>query len=214
CKGEYDRARKDFEKAMEINPKYEYPVGNIGGIYFQQGKFSPALKWLNKALGMKDESNLFNEIYWFKILIYKEQGNKEFLEIALKKAENYIKKQIRKYPKKAFNYLDLAEIYCEAGKKIDEAKKLAKKGFKLKKDYYSHYVLGRVYLAEWKALKAVKEFEKAIKLNPSDIWSYYWLGKTYFYRLGDSETAKYYYEKGLKINPNFRLIKKELRKLK
>ena len=213
-KGEYERAKNDFEKAMELDPEDEYPVANMGEIYFQRGEFSSALEWLNKALNMKDESDVFNSVFYKKILIYKEQKNKEFIDIVLDKAEKYIKNQIKKYPKKAFNYLDLAEIYCEAEKKIDEAKKLVEEGFKLKKDYYAYYVSGRVYIASHQNEKAVKELKKAIELNPSHIWSYYWLGKIYFYRLKDSQNARYYYEQGLKINPNFRLIKKELGKLK
>ena len=161
---------------------------------------------------MKEESPFFNYCYWMKILIYKEQGNKEFLNVVLNKAENYIKNQIKKYPKKATNYFDLAEIYCESGQKIEEAEKLAKKGFELKQDYYSHYVLGRVYLVKREDAKAVKEFRKALELNSSHIWIHYWLGKAYYYRINDKESARYYFMQGLKINPKFRLIKEELRK--
>ncbi|MFH1958376.1 MAG: tetratricopeptide repeat protein [bacterium] len=212
-KGEYDRAIRDYNKAIELDPENEYPVKNLGGVYFQQGKLSLALKKLNEALNMKEKSNSFNYVYRMKILIYKERGNRDFLEITLKEAERYIKNQSDKYPKKPSNYLTLAEIYCEAGKNINEAEELTRKGGKLQKGYYPHYVRGRVCLAKGENKKAVDEFEKALELNPSHTLTCYWLGKTYFKRLKDKQKAEYYYKKGLKTNPNYRLIKEALRRI-
>jgi tetratricopeptide (TPR) repeat protein len=48
-KGQYDQVISDYNKAIEINPKYALAYYNMGCIYSFQNNFSKALKYLELA---------------------------------------------------------------------------------------------------------------------------------------------------------------------
>jgi tetratricopeptide (TPR) repeat protein len=45
-----DDAKKDFEKALEINPKYAPAASNLSAIYFKQKDYKKSLELANKAV--------------------------------------------------------------------------------------------------------------------------------------------------------------------
>lgn len=56
-KGKYELAKKEFEKAIYLNPGYTNAYYNLGAIYERQGKYDDALKFYLTALAL-DESNM------------------------------------------------------------------------------------------------------------------------------------------------------------
>ncbi len=49
-KGQYDQAISDFNKALEINPRYARAHYNRGNTYYQMGRYDQAISDYNKAL--------------------------------------------------------------------------------------------------------------------------------------------------------------------
>jgi tetratricopeptide (TPR) repeat protein len=45
-----DDAKKDFEKALEIEPKYAPAASNLSAIYFKQKDYKKALEFAEKAI--------------------------------------------------------------------------------------------------------------------------------------------------------------------
>ena len=49
-KGQYDKSISDFNKAIEINPKYAKDYSNRGNAYLNKGQIDRAIEDYNKAL--------------------------------------------------------------------------------------------------------------------------------------------------------------------
>jgi len=49
--GKLDDAKKDFEKALAINPKYAPAASNLSAVYFKQKDYKKALEFGDKAVG-------------------------------------------------------------------------------------------------------------------------------------------------------------------
>ena len=52
CKGMDDKAVQDFNKAMELDPKFGRPYRNRAMVYFDKGDFDKSLADLQKAQGL------------------------------------------------------------------------------------------------------------------------------------------------------------------
>ena len=51
----YEEAIIQWEKAINLNPKYYYGYNNLGSAYFEINKFDRALQNFNKALQINDK---------------------------------------------------------------------------------------------------------------------------------------------------------------
>ena len=50
--GRFAEAEKALKRAQEINPHNACAFGNMGGVYFLQGKYAEAIPWLEKAVSL------------------------------------------------------------------------------------------------------------------------------------------------------------------
>lgn len=54
--GDFFNAIKCFKELINSSPKWERPVFNLGRVYLKMGEFKKAIKYLNKALEVNDQS--------------------------------------------------------------------------------------------------------------------------------------------------------------
>ncbi|CAN5664025.1 hypothetical protein BH10CYA1_BH10CYA1_51940 [soil metagenome] len=54
-RGELDEAKKTFEELIKNYPDFEWPYGNLGAVYIQQGKISNAKDVLSKAIDINGD---------------------------------------------------------------------------------------------------------------------------------------------------------------
>jgi len=64
-KGEFDPARKEFEKAIQKNKDWVIPYLNLGHLYYKQGQLDRAEAALRDGLRVKgDHPDLLNNLAW------------------------------------------------------------------------------------------------------------------------------------------------------
>jgi len=64
-KGQYDQAVSDFNKAIEINPRYIKAYNNRGIVYRLQGQYDRAVSDFNKAIEMNPlDAEAYNNLAW------------------------------------------------------------------------------------------------------------------------------------------------------
>jgi Tfp pilus assembly protein PilF len=64
-KGQYDQAISDFNKAIEINPRYVKAYNNRGIIYRLKGQYEQAISDFNKAIEINPmDAQTYNNLAW------------------------------------------------------------------------------------------------------------------------------------------------------
>jgi Tfp pilus assembly protein PilF len=110
-KGQYEQAISDFNKALEINPRYNKAYNNRGIVYRLRGQYHQAISDFNKAISTNPlDAEAYNNLAWL-LATAKAQGfrnGKKAVELALNAC--------RLSDWKNAEYLDtLAAAYARAG---------------------------------------------------------------------------------------------------
>ncbi len=89
-KGQYDQAISDFNKALEINPRYNKAYNNRGITYRLKGQYDQAILDFNKAIEINPiDAEAYNNLAWL-FATAKTPGfrnGKKAVELALKACE-------------------------------------------------------------------------------------------------------------------------------
>ena len=89
-KGQYDQAISDFNRAIEINPRYTMAYNNRGIVYRLKGRYDQAISDFNKAIGINPlDPEAYNNLAWL-FATAKDRGfrnGKKAVELALKACE-------------------------------------------------------------------------------------------------------------------------------
>jgi tetratricopeptide (TPR) repeat protein len=85
-KGQYDQAISDFNRAIEINPRYNKAYNNRGIVYRLRGQYNQAISDFNKAIATNPlDAEAYNNLAWL-LATAKAQGfrnGKKAVELAL-----------------------------------------------------------------------------------------------------------------------------------
>jgi|GEM_PF-157325 len=151
----YEKAEKEFKKALEIKPeKFEIYL-NLAISYLGQYKIKEAREELQKALKREPENILLNYLMGNA---YYQQGN-------IEKALFYYQKTIELNKKFAPAYESLGDIY-RIQKKWEPAIENSKKAIDLNSSLPSaRSTLGMIYLYQQQIEEAKKQFDIAVKIS-------------------------------------------------
>ena len=186
-------ALKDYEKAIQINPKNAIAYYNRGLLYQEQKKWDLALHDYNKAIQINPKNG---DVYNNRGLIYNEQKQKRDLAL-----HDY-NKAIQINPKNEKAYYNRGNLYQDQ-KKWDLALHDYNKAIQINSNYAIAYNnRGVTYQNQKKWDLALTDFNKAIQINPNLADPYSNQGNVY-YNQKKLELAFAAYNKAIQVNPKY-----------
>jgi tetratricopeptide (TPR) repeat protein len=188
-KGDIDKAKTDYNKAIDLDPKFAAAYYGCGLVYYHEGDLDKAIENFNKAIDLDPKySDAFNN----RGIAYKEKGN-------IDKAIMDFTKAIDLDPKGANNYKNRGIAYKVKGD-IDKAIVDYTKAIDLDpKDADAYYLRGTTYKGKGDIGKAIVDFTMAIDLNPKDAMAYYSRGGA-FINMRDFDKALLDFSSAIALN--------------
>jgi tetratricopeptide (TPR) repeat protein len=165
-----DTARKHYEQALRLNPKYSEALNNLGTIYYHKRSYRRAISFYNKALKIAPQSaSIYSNLgtAWFARKKYKEAS--EAYQTALRLDPEVFEHrntygtllQERTVQERAKFHYYLAKTYASAGQNeraLQYIRKALEEGFTEKKKLRED--------PEFAALRETPEFQELLKLEP------------------------------------------------
>jgi len=168
--GDLNAARKNYERAIKLDPKYADAINNVGTVLYSEKKYRSAISRYHKALSIAPEtasiwSNLGTAWYARGNYVEMSKCYAKALEIdpAVFEAHNSVgtTMQDRAVADKARYHYEMARIYAQAGKNdmaLQYLRKSLEEGFK-DKDKLSK-------APEFAGLRDTTEFKDLLTLEP------------------------------------------------
>ena len=167
---EFDVAKKHYEKALKINPKYSEAINNLGTIYYAQKKYRKATGQYKKALKLAPQSaSIYSNLGTAHFARKKYKDAMEAYQKALEldpevfehRSSYGVLLQERSIEERAKFHFYLAKTYAKAGmndRALLYIRKALEEGFKerdrLKED------------PEFASLQELPEFQELLALQP------------------------------------------------
>ncbi len=225
-KSKYDLAISDFDKAIEIDPKYAEAYNNRGNAYRGKGEYDRAISDFNKAIEINPG---YAGAYLNRGVAYFAKGEydraisdyNKAIEINPQYAIAYVNrgavyndkgehdKAISDYnkaleidPGDAAAYCNRGDTYRSKGQ-YDRAISDLNKAIEINPGFAEAYVnRGIVYVSKDQYDQAISDFTKAIEINPRLALAYYNRGLAYDQK-GKYDLAISDYSKAIEINPRY-----------
>ncbi len=165
----YEEALKDFDCAIELNPKYDWAIGNRGVIYRLIERYEEGLKDLNQAIELNPKLDwaIARRGETYRLMERYEEALKDFNQ-----AIELDPKYLWAIALRAFTYRSMKR-YEEALKDFDRTIELDPKYDWVIAHRAETYGLSKRYQ------EAIKDFDQAIELNPKSYWAIVQRGRTY-----------------------------------
>jgi tetratricopeptide (TPR) repeat protein len=214
----------DFETAMEyfneiIKEGFEFAdvYNMVGIIHHNNGKFEKAVQALEKALKINPK---YTDAALNLAVIYNDIGQLEKAKKIYARAKKIIKEKTTIKGLDPFSlgklsnlHANIADIYYAYGL-FDEAIREYKKALNLNPDFVDiRTKLGMALRESGQIVESIKEFENALIIKPDYAQALFALGFSHYLN-EDIKSAKKYWDKLLKQNPDDRRTQFYLRMLK
>jgi tetratricopeptide (TPR) repeat protein len=157
-----EEAKTSFEECLKLKSDFSGGYNALGGVYFQMGDYSEAIKNFEKVLTLSNKSNVQKKVKKNLSLAYSKLGNNELSNGNSNKGVEYLTKAVD-YNKYDAAYLSLAKIYSELGewdKSISASEDALKYRSKISKGG-PYFYLGVSYKGKGDREKAKDMFIKA-----------------------------------------------------
>lgn len=178
-----------YSKGVNSQKYSEYLIKGIE--YFNQGKYSIAIEFFNRAISLDSD---FANGYFYRGLSNYNKGKFD-------DAINDYTKALEINPELHQAYYHRGIAYTNFGK-FDMAIDDLDKAIELYPHSSSYYTArGEVYIYKNEWDKAFADFNNSIKRNPRDDSAYAWRGYIFFSIKGDNERAIQDYNKAIEISP-------------
>ena len=162
-KGNYDRAIRAYDKAIELKPDFAVAYSNRGEAYAKKGDYPRAVVDYDKAIELKPSIELPPNAavaYNIRGVGFLGKGNYDSAIVDYTKA-------IKLKPDNAYAYYNRGQAYHKNGD-YDRAIVDYTKVIKLKSDNaYAYFFRGVAYAKKGDYPRAVADYDKAIELKPS-----------------------------------------------
>lgn len=155
-------AKNSFEECLNLNKDFYSGYNALGGVYFQMGDYTAAIKNFEKVLELTDKSNIQKKVKKNLSLAYAKLGNQALTEGNANKGIDYLTKAVE-YNNYDAAYLSLAKIYSELGewdKSISASDNALKYRSKISKGG-PYFYMGVSYKGKGENEKAIEMFNKA-----------------------------------------------------
>ncbi|NVO03430.1 MAG: tetratricopeptide repeat protein [Bacteroidetes bacterium] len=189
---EYDKAIKNYQKAISLAPKWSYPYNNLGILYFDKKDYDKAIDNYNKAIVLNPDDEI----------LYSNLGNAYYMKKDYPKAIENFNKAIKTKPNFAYAYNNLCNVYLELND-IEKAELNANKALEINPKYaFAYNNLGNVYNLKKEYDKSIENYNKAISFRANYDVAYFNLGCIYNIKK-DLDNAKLNFEKAISLNATY-----------
>ncbi len=193
-KMDFEEARKDLEKAVELDPQFALAYYDLRSVFFQTGKLLEARAALAKAHELSARAPEKDRLYIGAQWASSREGDPE-------KRFRILQEIAAGYPKEKDIHLDLSIAYTRR-MMFPEAFAEAEKGLALDPRWNAILnQLGYIHLASGDPAKAEQAFKKAIDAAPGEPNPRGSLGELYF-RTGRLDDAIEAYKRALEVKPD------------
>lgn len=156
--GAHDRAIRDYDEAIRLNPRDYYAYSNRANSLSAKGEYDRAILDYNEAIRLNAR---FAEAYNNRANAYRVKG-------AYKRAIRDVDEAIRLVPDFAAAYSNRGLTYADLGAH-DRAIRDFDEAIRLDRDYAeAHYNRGNSYQAKGDLDRAIRDYDEAIRLRPGD----------------------------------------------
>jgi adenylate cyclase len=215
-----------LNKAIELNPNDAISYYLLGSVY-ERKDLNQSLSYYEQAIQRSPSNSLFylgkgralmkNKMLDSAIAIVKEAieyqpdqiqgylqlGNLFVQKENLSEAENSFRRAIQLQPDNTAGYLGLAKMYRQLGNDEDAVAQYHSALLRDSTNREVYFGLGESNLSLKKLKDAQKYFDKVIEIGQYDFRVVNDVGRAYE-RIGDFETALYYFNLSIEKNPNAR----------
>lgn len=202
---QYDRAIKDFDRAIELRPKNPDVFYERGFAYNQKGNFQEAIRDYSASIYYLDLINDSSEFNRYQLKYEKAYNNRGSAYGYIGKLNNAIDDftaAIKNNPTFSDAYNNRGMTYRQMGK-YKEAINDFNSAIRYSPKYKNAYCnLGVAYKSLRKLDEAIKNFNTAILIDSTYSVAYYHRGFTYYY-LGKYEQAVKDYTSAIAYDPLF-----------
>lgn len=168
-KSEFEKAAKEFQKAIELDPTNAEYHFYLAKSYHKQKLIPKAIEELRYTIGIKPEylpaHLLLGDIYF---------EEEKWLD-----AEQSYLKTIGLDAKNFDAHFKIGQVYIKL-KKVDDAIIHLKLAKEFNGEPYVSFYLGQAYLEKEEISLAIGEFDNAIRLQTNNPLFYYWRGNAFF----------------------------------
>ncbi|MBD2353620.1 tetratricopeptide repeat protein [Tolypothrix sp. FACHB-123] len=190
--GNNQAALEQYNKAIELNPRYIAAYNNRGNVRDDLGDKQGAIEDYNKSIEINPKYAL---AYYNRARIRSDLGEKQ-------NALQDYNQSIELDPNYAFAYYGRGIIHNDLGDKKSAIQDY-NKAIELNPKYpSSYYARGNVRDDLGDKKGAIQDYNQAIKLNPKYTFAYYTRGNVRN-DLGEKESALQDYNKAIELNPKY-----------
>ncbi len=153
---DYRTAVAEFEKTLELVPRYYMADVMLGTIWGHLGNYERAVEYFNEAITIKP---FYAPAYYDIGLVYQKRQN-------LRAAKKHYETALRLNPEHYPSYINLGVLLADEGR-LDEAIKLCRRGLQFLPDSANlRYNLGCFLNQNGQKDEAIKEFSAVLKIDP------------------------------------------------
>ncbi len=189
-KGLDDKAIRQYEKTLELDPNHANAYNNLANMYVDRGEMEKAEALYEKSKDLRVDNE---QVHYNLATLLKKQGKFE-------KAIQELKMALQIDPNFQAAYNLLGVIYNDMGRKT-EAMAYMEKSLELNPNYaIGYHNLGKMYYEFGDMTKAKQLYLKALEVNPNYSEAYYGLGQVDF-KIGNFEEAHNNFSKAITLAP-------------
>jgi tetratricopeptide (TPR) repeat protein len=167
---ELELARKHYERALKLDPKYSEAINNLGTVYYAKKNYRRAVSYYNRALKIKPTSaSIYSNLGTAQFARKKYKEAAESYEKALSldpevfehRGTNGVLLQERSVNERALFHFYLAKTYAKAGaveRALSYIRKALEEGFKEREKFQKE--------PEFATLQELPEFKELMASEP------------------------------------------------
>jgi tetratricopeptide (TPR) repeat protein/tRNA A-37 threonylcarbamoyl transferase component Bud32 len=190
--GRLDKAIREFQAVLRINPDDAEAHCYLGVAHAQQGQLDEAIREFHAALRINPN---YAKAHSYLGLAYYQQAR---LDEAIREHQA----ALRINPNLADAHLNLGAAYTQQGR-LDEAIREYQVALRINLDYAeAHFNLGLAFVEQGRLDEAIREYQAALRINPDYAEAHHSLGSAYALQ-GRPDDEIREYQAALRINPNY-----------